>query len=224
MRTQDRHRKDMVIIEMQNKQSDSEELNLPEALPDNQAGKANKTCTFIRYTPEELKELVLAAQAFDDKAIEALCEAFKALVLRESHWPSIIDRLGEYAVSIAWVIFLELIKKYDDDDFEHLPGLIRSYLHYALVHAATNRNTYNDELGFEEILNAIGYSPMDKPTFKMAYKQAYATLSDKEKIVLGYCYNCMFTQEETALMMGCDARTVRRYKTIALNKLKKALA
>lgn len=224
MRTQDRHRKDMVIIEMQNKQSDSEELNLPEALPDNQAGKANKTCTFIRYTPEELKELVLAAQAFDDKAIEALCEAFKPLVLRESHCPSIIDRLGEDAVSIAWVIFLELIKKYDDDDFEHLPGLIRSYLHYALVHAATNRNTYNDELGFEEILNAIGYSPMDKPTFKMAYKQAYATLSDKEKIVLGYCYNCMFTQEETALMMGCDARTVRRYKTIALNKLKKALA
>ena len=51
----------MVIIEMQNKQSDSEALNLPEALPDNQAGKANKTCTFIRYTPEELKELVLAA-------------------------------------------------------------------------------------------------------------------------------------------------------------------
>lgn len=214
----------MVIIEMQNKQSDSEELNLPEALPDNQAGKANKTCTFIRYTPEELKELVLAAQAFDAKAIEALCNAFKPLVLRESYWPSIIDRLGEDAVSIAWVIFLELIKKYDDDDFEHLPGLIRSYLHFELVHAATNRNTYNDELGFEEILNAIGYSPMDKPTFKMAYKQAYATLSDKEKIVLGYCYNCMFTQEETALMMGCDARTVRRYKTIALNKLKKALA
>lgn len=214
----------MVIIEMQNKQSDSEALNLSEALPDNQAGKANKTCTFIRYTPEELKELVLAAQAFDAKAIEALCNAFKPLVLRESHRPSIIDHLGEDAVSIAWVIFLELIKKYDDDDFEHLPGLIRSYLHYALVHAATNRNTYNDELGFEEILNAIGYSPMDKPTFKMAYKQAYATLSDKEKIVLGYCYNCMFTQEETALMMGCDARTVRRYKTIALNKLKKALA
>lgn len=75
----------MVIIEMQNKQSDSEELNLPEALPDNQAGKANKTCTFIRYTPEELKELVLAAQAFDAKAIEALCNAFKPLVLRESH-------------------------------------------------------------------------------------------------------------------------------------------
>ena len=108
--------------------------------------------------------------------------------------------------------------------YPDLPGLIRSYLHFELVHAATNRNTYNDELGFEEILNAIGYSPMDKPTFKMAYKQAYATLSDKEKIVLGYCYNCMFTQEETALMMGCDARTVRRYKTIALNKLKKALA
>lgn len=214
----------MVIIEMQNNQSDSEELNLPEALPDNQAAEANQTCTFIRYTPEELKELVLAAQAFDDKAIEALCEAFKPLVLRESHWPSIIDRLGEDAVSIAWVIFLELIKRYDDDDFKHLPGLIRSYLHFELVHAATDRNTYNDELAFEDILNAIGYSPMDKPTFKMAYKQAYATLSEKEKIVLGYCYNCMFTQEETALMMGCDARTVRRYKTIALNKLKKALA
>ena len=58
----------------------------------------------------------------------------------------------------------------------------------------------------------------------MAYKQAYASLNDKEKIVLGYCYNCMFTQEETALMMGCDARTVRRYKTMALDKLKKALA
>ncbi len=70
----------------------------------------NKIHNAERYTPKELKELILAAQAADEKAIESLCETFKPLILKESHYPSIFDILGEDAVNTAWVIFLQFIK------------------------------------------------------------------------------------------------------------------
>lgn len=70
----------------------------------------NKINNAERYTPKELKELILAAQAADEKAIESLCETFKPLILKESHYPSIFDILGEDTVNTAWVIFLQFIK------------------------------------------------------------------------------------------------------------------
>ena len=148
----------------------------------------NKINNAERYTPKELKELILAAQAADEKAIESLCETFKPLILKESHYPSIFDILGEDAVNTAWVIFLQFIKKYNGNDFVHLPGLIQCHLRYELMHTACRQNYCSKETSLEKALEYLGYSPLDAPTFNMALKQAMTRLTDKEQIVLRYCY------------------------------------
>ena len=104
----------------------------------------NKIHNAERYTPKELKELILAAQAADEKAIESLCETFKPLILKESHYPSIFDILGEDAVNTAWLIFLEQIKKYEGRDFGHLPGLLQYHVHFGLLHKFTRGKSVKD--------------------------------------------------------------------------------
>ena len=183
----------------------------------------NKIHNAERYTPKELKELILAAQAADEKAIESLCETFKPLILKESHYPSIFDILGEDAVNTAWVIFLQFIKKYNGNDFVHLPGLIQCHLRYELMHTACRQNYCSKETSLEKALEYLGYSPLDAPTFNMALKQAMTRLTDKEQIVLRYCYEARLTQEQTAIKLGCSERSIRRYHAKALHKLKQIL-
>ena len=79
------------------------------------------------------------------------------------------------------------------------------------------------ETSLEKALEYLGYSPLDAPTFNMALKQAMTRLTDKEQIVLRYCYEARLTQEQTAIKLGCSERSIRRYHAKALHKLKQIL-
>lgn len=89
----------------------------------------------VSLSPEELGELIGAAQSSDQQAIDRLCAIFRPLVLKEAHLPSVYNALGEDAENTAWVIFLELIQLYKDKNFRQLPGLFKIYLHFGLLHA-----------------------------------------------------------------------------------------
>jgi RNA polymerase sigma factor (sigma-70 family) len=119
---------------------------------------------------------------------------------------------------------LQFIKKYNGNDFVHLPGLIQCHLRYELMHTACRQNYCSKETSLEKALEYLGYSPLDAPTFNMALKQAMTRLTDKEQIVLRYCYEARLTQEQTAIKLGCSERSVRRYNAKALHKLKQILA
>lgn len=80
-----------------------------------------------------LKELVLAAQKGEQWAIDALCEAFRPLIMQEAHYSYVAQSLGEEAENTAWVYFLEFIMSYKDDCYQLLPGLIKLKLHFALM-------------------------------------------------------------------------------------------
>ena len=80
-----------------------------------------------------LKELVLAAQKGEQWAIDALCEAFRPLIMQEAHYSYVAQSLGEEAENTAWVYFLEFIMSYKDDCYQLLPGLIKLKLHFALI-------------------------------------------------------------------------------------------
>lgn len=80
-----------------------------------------------------LKELVLAAQKGEQWAIDALCEAFRPLIMQEAHYSYVALSLGEEAENTAWVYFLEFIMSYKDDCYQLLPGLIKLKLHFALM-------------------------------------------------------------------------------------------
>ena len=80
-----------------------------------------------------LKELVLAAQKGEQWAIDALCEAFRPLIMQEAHYSYVAQSLGEEAENTAWVYFLEFIMSYKDDCYQLLPALIKLKLHFALM-------------------------------------------------------------------------------------------
>ena len=85
------------------------------------------------------KRLVLAAQAGNKLAIKILCKAFLPLIKKEAHRPAIIQVLGEDAKNTAWMLFLDFIMNYHDQKFLVLPGVIKKYLHYELIHIAYPR-------------------------------------------------------------------------------------
>jgi hypothetical protein len=78
---------------------------------------------------------------------------------------------------------LQFIKKYNGNDFVHLPGLIQCHLRYELMHTACRQNYCSKETSLEKALEYLGYSPLDAPTFNMALKQAMTRLTDKEQTV-----------------------------------------
>ena len=92
----------------------------------------------------ELKELIQAAQRGDAAAIEALCIAFRPLILKEANRSYIIQTLGEDAVNTAWEIFLDYIQKYDKTGYLKLPGLLKTTLRYELFHKAFRSISVSD--------------------------------------------------------------------------------
>lgn len=176
-----------------------------------------------RLSPEELEAAIAAAKEQDAEAIAKLCAAFTPLILKEAHYPSVWQALDEDAVNTAWVIFLEFIKKYNGCDYRHLPGLIQCHLRYELLHCSISQNKHNKNASLEDALQKLGYSPMDGATFNLSLKQALSQLSEKEQLILRYCYEANLTQQQTAEKLGCSERSVRRYHSKALSKLKKHL-
>ena len=126
-------------------------------------------------------------------------------------------------MNTAWVIFLEFIKKYNGCDYRHLPGLIQCHLRYELLHCCISQSKHNKNASLEDVLQKLGYSPIDGTTFSLSLKQALSQLSSKEQLVLRYCYEANLTQQQAAVKLGCSERSVRRYHSKALSKLKKHL-
>lgn len=142
-RSTNRHRKELDNIPTQNcpEQETGEEIIccVPEY-----AEQTDYSEEKITFTLTEFKELVLSAQQGDCKAIDTLCNAFKPLIYKEAYRYEIREALGEDSVNIAWLIFLELIKRYKDRDFGHLPGLLQYHVHYGLMQKITRRKSVKD--------------------------------------------------------------------------------
>ena len=116
--------------------------------------KTENTYTNL-FTENELKEQVLAAQRGEQQAIDALCEAFEPLVMKEAHTSYIVQALGQDAENTAWEYFLEFIMAYKDDTYLLLPGLIKIKLDYALMQKVY-RNYNVDALFLLDVTNAKG--------------------------------------------------------------------
>lgn len=95
----------------------------------------NPNCCIQRSSnsADLLCQLVHGAQENDQKAINELCERFTPLIRKIANNSYYKDHLGEDAENIAWVIFLEFIKRYNGNDFVHLPGLLQIHLRYKLL-------------------------------------------------------------------------------------------
>lgn len=102
--------------------------------------------TISSNSADLLCQLVRGAQKNDQKAIDELCKRFVPLIRKVASNSYYKDHLGEDAVNIAWVIFLEFIKKYDGNDFVHLPGLLHVHLRYKLLRICKHKEVQRLEV------------------------------------------------------------------------------
>ena len=96
--------------------------------------RLNQKQNYNTFTATELKNLVKAAQCFDQRAIDRLCEAFRPLIIKEAHRSYVFGNLGNDSENISWELFLEFIQSYQGNSYRLLPGLIQKHLYYNLLH------------------------------------------------------------------------------------------
>lgn len=136
----------------------------------------------ISLRNEELKKYVLAAQAYDQEAFNKLCSAFEPLLRKEVFHSGIRGQENlEDAYQQAYKYFLELILNYKDDDFEHLPGLIRLRIHSRLQRSLSSlAHIYNEEYDLYQRLerrsrtNKVGLWEQDRPTPPWAWRKRHS--------------------------------------------------
>lgn len=92
-----------------------------------------KTTKYEKLTLTELGDLLKAAGKDDVVATERLCDQFKYLVYKEADNSFIKDYLGEDAINIAWIGFLEAIKKYDGKGVARFLRYVKDRIRFALI-------------------------------------------------------------------------------------------
>lgn len=178
----------------------------------------------ISLRNEELKDYILAAQAYDREAFNKLCSAFEPLLRKEVFRSGIRGKENlEDAYQQAYKYFLELILNYDGDDFEHLPGLIRLRIHSrlqrtlsSLAHINSNEQFFYDDTTTAEIEAPDALTPTLE---ELSLKQNLDKLPNKEATVIQERFLEDQTQEQVAKKMHISSRWVRKLEQKGLEKL-----
>ena len=179
-------------------------------------------------TAQQLKTLIKAAQAMDQKAIDALCAIFKPLVYKEARRLSVYNVLGEDAINIAWVIFLEVVHKYDRNSFLMFPGYVRVKLHYGLIDALHQRGCLLDCAALdasEEFADTVADSKnhIDERLNDLSFSSVLSKLTEKQRAIVEAIDLEEMTVQECSRLHKCSVQNIYKVHLSALKKLKKDL-
>ncbi len=176
-------------------------------------------------TPAGLRELVTGARAGCRSSLERLCLAFRPLILKESRRESVYRALGEDATSIAWTVFLTFIRRYNGCDYVHLPGLIRCYLRYELLHAMQRRGKIlkREELCAAAPEHGAACTGLARLVQRLALRQAMARLPERQRAII----HKRFFEGALLKILGqylrCSQANVLRLQKLALEQLRAEL-
>lgn len=197
-----------------------------------QEGSEQTDCQNGKYTftLTDFKELVISAQHGNSQSIDALCTAFKPLIYKEAYRYEIRKALGEDAINIAWLIFLEKIKSYKDRDFGHLPGLLQYHVHFGLLHKATRGKSVNDcyyldaEEDGEEMQIADKKNDIDQLVHNQLLSETMQKLTQEQftavnELVLQDVDYKIFCRKHK-----CSVKTAYKHRANGLNKIKTLIA
>lgn len=190
-----------------------------------------KKCSRKRSNPAKLwKRLVLAAQAGNKLAIKILCKAFKPLIKKEARNPFIFQVLGEDAENTAWVLFLDFVMNYKDKKFLVLPGVIKKYLHYSLLHKAFPETKISVDVKLVEdatmlvSAKAAAQNPIADTVCDKAYiDELLASLTEKQKDIILHTIIKDKSLEEYRLQHNISFKVAYARQKAALLKLKQVL-
>ena len=181
------------------------------------------------YTPTQLKNLVQAAQRYEQHAIDKLCEDFKPLIYKEARQANVYAALGEDAINIAWEIFLSFIYKYKGNNFRLLPGLAQKHVHYRLLDSLHQQGCLLDcdALDAEE---SSSNTIADKNDYiadcdtKLTLEYAISKLGAKQKLLVNELFMNDNSLQGCSKKYGLTKQSCHVYKKRALNALKKYLS
>lgn len=175
---------------------------------------------------EILCQLVRGAQENDQKAIDELCNRFIPLIKKVAGNSYYKDHLGEDAVNIAWVIFLEFIKKYKGNDFLHLPGLLQIHLRYKLLRICKHQEVQRlevplvtDDESQEEIADPRNYI-YDFEIRRLIW-EILRKLSQKQRIILTMVFLEGRSLKEVSKVLDIPYESVRSVYRKGLAKMRK---
>ena len=187
----------------------------------------NASKSFEKRTTDSLKVIVQNYQKGDALGAEQLRQRFYPLIYKLSHRHSMYSAFGEDAENIAWLLFYEFIFSYQGEDYVRLPGLVRRFLIFRLLRKMQQQGMKWD---MEELLQSESLADsvaeceaIQKFLNDTALRETLQTLPDKQLLVLIELYFNNNTQDVTARKLNCTKRSVRYYKDIALNELKRKL-
>ena len=87
-----------------------------------------KPLPWSTLTPAQQQELIYKLQQNDQEALAKVCQYFTPLVESYARSYTVHRILGEDALGIAWIIFLEAAKKYHKKDCSRLAGYFKRVL------------------------------------------------------------------------------------------------
>ena len=176
-----------------------------------------------KLTASTLRAAVQAYQQGNPHAAERLRQAFAPLVCKLSRRHSVCSVLGEDAENTVWMLFFDFIYKYKDDDFKHLPGLVRRFLIQRLINTLKKEGKRWDIercLDDEEAISTPSYKmDLQDVLNNLALAQEMDLLPVEQAQLLKDVYHKGYTQEQLACSTNCSTRTIRRHQTKALNAL-----
>ena len=179
----------------------------------------------------ELKELVHAAQRGDTVAIEALCIAFRPLIMKEANRSYIIQTLGEDAVNTAWEIFLDYIQKYDKTGYLKLPGLLKTTLRYELFHKAFRGISVSDctcldanENSGSSLVVSDEHLFVEKIENKSIVDYLLEQLTEKQKKLIQAVFMHNINLHQFSKLEGISYKVAHARQQAALKKMYKALS
>lgn len=195
-------------------------------------GTAQHACRNKKYTftLTELRELVTSAQQGNSQAIDVLCSSFKPLIYKEAYRYEIRKALGEDAINIAWLIFLEKIKSYKDRDFGHLPGLLQYHVHFGLLHKATRGKSVKDcyyldaEEDGEEMQIADKFDAIAEMEDNQALQFAFKRLTDKQRDIINAMQEPDMTITKYSQEHKISYKTAYLHLQRGLENIKRAIA
>ncbi|MDY6028700.1 MAG: sigma-70 family RNA polymerase sigma factor [Acidaminococcaceae bacterium] len=171
-----------------------------------------------------MRELVLSAQSGNSAATELLCRTFKPLIRQEIR--GYVSRiLGEDAENTAWEIFLTFIVNYRGWDYRRLPGLIKSHLHYELLHAVAKEinqaEPFDPELYDEEQTAAC--SELNSAEVRLLLDDCMCKLTPKQKLFVDSVCLGGKTLREAGAAFGCTPQNSYKHLSRGLETLRREL-
>ena len=174
------------------------------------------------------REKLQAAQNNDQAAIDKLCDIFQPLILKEAHQSNIYGALGEDAENVAWVIFLEIMHRYDKNSYRYFPGFVKTCLHFRLLDSLHQEGCLYDCLaldGGEDFSDTLadGVNKIDHKIASLSFDQVFRKLTKAQREVIESIDLDDMSVKNFSKLHNCTTQNTYKTRLSALNTLKKHL-